>query len=50
MNILPNAYAIAVTAMVPSILLQVLPILEQYGLLGDLVRVGAVGALFTVVV
>lgn len=49
-ELLPNAYAIAVTAVVPSLLSrseQIAPaVLQRYGLLGDLVRVAAIGGVF----
>ena len=45
-NIVPNLYAVAVTAVVPSVLSQTQSVLSQYGLFGDLVHVGAVGSVF----
>lgn len=45
-NIVPNLYAIAATAVIPSALSQTQGVLRQYGLFGDLVHVGAVGAVF----
>lgn len=43
---MPNLYAIAATAVIPSVLSRTQGILHQYGLLGDLVHVGGVGAVF----
>ena len=43
---MPNLYAIAATAVVPSVLGQTQGILRQYGLFGDLVHVGAVAVVF----
>ena len=45
-DIVPNLSAIAATAVVPSILGRTQGMLRQYGLFGDLVHVGAVGAVF----
>jgi oligosaccharide translocation protein RFT1 len=45
-DIVPNLYAIAATAVVPSVLSNTQGILHQYGLFGDLVHVGGVGAVF----
>lgn len=45
-DIVPNLSAIAATAVVPSVLSRTQGILRQYGLFGDLVHVGAVGAVF----
>lgn len=45
-DIVPNLYAIAATAVVSSVLSRTQGILRQYGLFGDLVHVGAVGAVF----
>lgn len=45
-DIVPNLYAIAATAVVPSVLSKTQGILRQYGLFGDLVHVGSVGAVF----
>lgn len=41
-------YAVAGAAVVPSLLAQTqgLPLLQPYGLLGELVRIGAIGALY----
>lgn len=41
-------YAMAGAAVVPSILAQTrdLPFLQPYGLLGELVRIGTIGAVF----
>ena len=47
---MPNLYAIAATAVVPSVLGQTQGILRQYGLFGDLVHVGAVAVVFAVFV
>ncbi|KJY01370.1 hypothetical protein TI39_contig293g00022 [Zymoseptoria brevis] len=49
-KILPNPYAIAATAVVPSLIARSASLLAQYGLLGDLVRVGGVGAVFALFV
>ncbi|EGP86627.1 uncharacterized protein MYCGRDRAFT_73547 [Zymoseptoria tritici IPO323] len=49
-DILPNPYAIAATAVVPSLLARSGSLTAQYGLLGDLVRVGGVGAAFALFV
>ncbi|KAK4539565.1 hypothetical protein LTR36_010842 [Oleoguttula mirabilis] len=46
MDLLPNLYAVGATAVVPSLLTQSRGLLGQYGLLGELVRVGAIGGLF----
>jgi oligosaccharide translocation protein RFT1 len=43
----PNLYAIAATAVVPSLLSQTQGILSQYGLFGDLVHVGSVAVAFS---
>lgn len=45
-DLVPNLYAIAATAVIPSVLSRSQGILRQYGLFGDLVHVGAVGAVF----
>lgn len=45
-NILPNLYAVAATAVVPSALGQTQGIFHPYGLFGDLVHVGAVAVVF----
>ena len=45
-DIVPNLYAIAATAVVPSVLSKTQGILHQYVLFGDLVHVGGVGAVF----
>ena len=47
-SLLPNAYAIASASVIPSLLLRVqsLSLLQQHGLLGDLIRIGAVGVVF----
>ncbi|KAK4574254.1 Oligosaccharide translocation protein rft1 [Recurvomyces mirabilis] len=45
-DILPNLYAVGATAVVPSLLARTQGLLGQYGILGDLVRVGAIGAVF----
>ncbi|KAF2770441.1 Rft-1-domain-containing protein [Teratosphaeria nubilosa] len=42
-DVLPNVYAVGAAAVVPSLLGRTENLLRQYGLLGDLVRVGAVG-------
>ena len=41
-------YAVGGAAIVPSVLAQTqgLPLLQPYGLLGELVRIGAIGAVF----
>lgn len=44
---MPNLYAVAATAVVPSLLSQTQGLLRQYGLFGELVHVGGVGAVFT---
>ena len=49
-DIVPNLYAIAATAVVPSVLSRTQGILRRYGLFGDLVHVGAVGAVFAALV
>lgn len=49
-NSVPNFYAIAATAVVPSVLSKTEGLLRQYGLFGDLVHVGGVGAVFAVFV
>ena len=49
-NIVPNLYAVAATAVVPSVIGQTQGILRQYGLFGDLVHVGAVTVVFAVFV
>jgi hypothetical protein len=46
-NIVPNLYAIAATAVVPSVLNRTQGILSQYGLFGDLVHVGSVAVAFS---
>lgn len=43
---MPNLYAIAATAVVPSVLGQTQAILRQYGLFGDLVHTGGVAVAF----
>ena len=45
-DMMPNAYAIAASAVVPSLLSRSQGLLQRYGLLGDLARVGAVGVAF----
>ncbi len=45
-DILPNVYAVGAVAVVPSLLARTKGILGQYGLLGELVRVGLVGGAF----
>jgi hypothetical protein len=45
-DIVPNLYAIAATAVVPSVLSKTQGALHQYGLFGDLAHVGGVGAVF----
>lgn len=45
-DIVPNFYAIAATAVVPSLLSQTQGILRQYGSFGDLVHVGSVAVAF----
>lgn len=47
-DILPSMYGIAGAVVVPSILSQTadLPQLQPYGLLGELVRIGAISAVF----
>ncbi|KAK5115211.1 hypothetical protein LTR85_009969 [Meristemomyces frigidus] len=47
MDLLPNIYAVGMTAVVPSLLAQSQGLLGRYGLLGNLVRVGMIGGLFT---
>jgi len=49
-SMLPNAYAIAACAVVPSLLSRSEGLLQQYGLFGAMVRVGAIGATFAVLV
>lgn len=46
MDLLPNVYAVGATAVVPSLLARSQGLLGQYGLLGELARVGVVGASF----
>lgn len=46
MDILPNVYAMGASAVVPSLLARTRGLLGQYGLIGELVRVGAVGGVF----
>lgn len=45
-DIVPNLYAVAATAVVPTLLSQAQGILRQYGLFGDLVCVGSVAVAF----
>ncbi|KAK1816000.1 Oligosaccharide translocation protein rft1 [Friedmanniomyces endolithicus] len=45
-DILPNVYAVGAAALVPSLLARTKGTLGQYGLLGELVRVGVVGGAF----
>jgi len=45
-DILPNLYAVGATAVVPSLLARTQGLLGRYGIMGDLVRVGAIGAIF----
>ncbi|KAK5684200.1 Oligosaccharide translocation protein rft1 [Elasticomyces elasticus] len=47
-GLLPNMYAVGAAAVVPSLLNQTAGTLGQYGLFGELARVGAVGGAFTV--
>ncbi|GAB7365057.1 hypothetical protein MBLNU230_g5838t1 [Neophaeotheca triangularis] len=44
--ILPNRYAVAIALVVPALLKQTQGLLGQYGLLGELVRVGCVAVVF----
>lgn len=50
MDLLPNVYAIAATAVVPSLLAQTSSLLAAYGILGELVRVGSIGGAFALFV
>ncbi|KAI6871009.1 Rft-1-domain-containing protein, partial [Hortaea werneckii] len=50
LELLPNVFAVGVSAVVPSLLSRTAGLLGQYGLLGELVRVGAVGAVFALIV
>ncbi|RMY96684.1 hypothetical protein D0862_08476 [Hortaea werneckii] len=50
LELLPNVFAVGVSAIVPSLLSRTTGLLGQYGLLGELVRVGAVGAVFALIV
>lgn len=43
---MPNVYAVAATAVVPGLLSQMQGMLQQYGLFGELVHVGTIGAVF----
>ncbi|KAK3691901.1 Oligosaccharide translocation protein rft1 [Vermiconidia calcicola] len=50
-DILPNMYAVAATAMVPSVLSQsrgILPLLSRYGVAGEFVRVGGIAGVLLV--
>ena len=48
LDTLPSTYAIAGAVAIPSILAQTtdMPVLHPYGLIGELARVGAIGAVF----
>ena len=46
MDILPNMYAVGGTAVVPSLLARTQGLLGRYGILGNLIRVGAIGSVF----
>lgn len=50
MDLLPNTYAIAATAVVPSLLSQTSSLLAAYGILGELVHVGGIGGAFALFV
>lgn len=43
---MPNLYAVAATAVVPSVLSQTQGVLRQYGLFGELIHVGGIAAVF----
>ncbi|TKA83106.1 hypothetical protein B0A55_00888 [Friedmanniomyces simplex] len=45
-DIVPNVYAVGAATVVPSLLTRTQGVLGQYGLLGELVRVGVVGGAF----
>ena len=47
-DLLPNAYAVAATAVCSGILSQTAGMLQQYGLFGELVRVGGIGGALAV--
>jgi oligosaccharide translocation protein RFT1 len=49
-SLLPNIYAMGAAAVVPNLLSQTGHLLNQYGLLGELVRVGAIGGSFAIFV
>lgn len=46
MDMAPNMYATGAAIVIPSLLSQTAGFLAQYGLLGELVRVGAIGGVF----
>ncbi|KAK3109674.1 Oligosaccharide translocation protein rft1 [Teratosphaeriaceae sp. CCFEE 6253] len=46
LDMLPNVYAVGAAAVVPSLLSRTKGLLEGYGLIGELARVGAVGGAF----
>ncbi|WPH00194.1 Hypothetical protein R9X50_00301700 [Acrodontium crateriforme] len=50
MDLVPNIYGMAAMAVVPSLLSRTHGLLGQYGLLGELVRVGAIGSSFAMFV
>lgn len=50
MDLLPSIYAIAATAVIPSLISQTSSLLTCYGILGELVRVGAIGGAFALFV
>jgi oligosaccharide translocation protein RFT1 len=45
-SLLPNVYAVGAAAVVPSLLLRTQGLLARYGVLGELVRLGGIGAVF----
>ncbi len=52
-QILPNLYAVGAAAVVPSILARTQnasPLLQSYGMMGELVRVCGIGGVFALIV
>lgn len=49
-DLLPNMYATGAAVVIPSLLSQTSGLFAKYGLLGDLVRVGGIGAAFALLI